>query len=73
MITLDNNNRVLDISLPKISEKLLLSEDLGDFGDSFRNGIVDFVVHSLKTDQLYFILLDEMAITAVLQSLIALI
>lgn len=52
MITLDN--RVLNISLPKISEKLLLSKDLGDLGDSFRSGIVDFVERSLKTDQLYY-------------------
>lgn len=38
-------DRVLNISLPKIGEKSLFTKDLED---ALKNGLVDFVVHSLK-------------------------
>lgn len=55
-------DRVLNISLPKIGEKSLFTKDLED---ALRNGIVDFVVHSLK--DLPTTLPDGMAIGAVLE------
>lgn len=38
-------DRILNISLPKIGEKSLFTKDLED---ALCNGVVDFVVHSLK-------------------------
>lgn len=55
-------DRVLNISLPKIGEKSLFTKDLED---ALRNGVVDFVVHSLK--DLPTALPDGMAIGAVLK------
>lgn len=55
-------DRVLNISLPKIGEKSLFTKDLED---ALRNGMVDFVVHSLK--DLPTALPDGMAIGAVLE------
>lgn len=55
-------DRVLNISLPKIGEKSLFTKDLED---ALRNGVVDFVVHSLK--DLPTALPDGMAIGAVLE------
>lgn len=55
-------DRVLNISLPKIGEKSLFTKDLED---ALRNGVVDFVVHSLK--DLPTVLPDGMAIGAVLE------
>lgn len=55
-------DRVLNISLPKIGEKSLFTKDLED---ALRNGVVDFVVHSLK--DLPTTLPSGMAIGAVLQ------
>lgn len=55
-------DRVLNISLPKIGEKSLFTKDLED---ALKNGVVDFVVHSLK--DLPTCLPDGMAIGAVLE------
>lgn len=55
-------DRVLNISLPKIGEKSLFTKDLED---ALKNGVVDFVVHSLK--DLPTALPDGMAIGAVLE------
>lgn len=55
-------DRVLNISLPKIGEKSLFTKDLED---ALKNGVVDFVVHSLK--DLPTSLPDGMAIGAVLE------
>lgn len=38
-------DRVLNVSLPKIGEKSLFTKDLEE---ALKNGMVDFVVHSLK-------------------------
>lgn len=55
-------DRVLNISLPKIGEKALFTKDLED---ALRNGVVDFVVHSLK--DLPTALPDGMTIGAILE------
>lgn len=55
-------DRVLNISLPKIGEKSLFTKDLED---ALKNGIVDFVVHSLK--DLPTTLPEGMVIGAVLE------
>lgn len=55
-------DRVLNISLPKIGEKALFTKDLET---AMENGLVDFVVHSLK--DLPTSLPDGMAIGAVLE------
>lgn len=55
-------DRVLNISLPKIGEKSLFTKDLED---ALKNGMVDFVVHSLK--DLPTLLPAGMSIGAVLE------
>lgn len=55
-------DRVLNISLPKIGEKSLFTKDLEE---ALKNGVVDFVVHSLK--DLPTALPDDMSIGAVLE------